>query len=87
MRKAVHECLTTQSVYFEIAREGVAPKAPRQNHANFKKSADNVVSGMRPSGGGAHVTALAGLLSAGHLCGCLTLDFTQRVFAQMKEIM
>lgn len=87
VRKVVHECLSTQSVYFEIAKEGVVPKALRQDHANFKKSADSVVSGMRPSGGRAHVTVLAGLLSAGHLCGCLTLDFTQRVFAQMKEIM
>lgn len=57
-----HGCLSTQWVYFEIAREGVAPEALHQNHANFQKSADNVVSGMRPSGGGAHVTALAGLL-------------------------
>lgn len=62
VRKAVHECLSTQWVYFEIAREGVVPKALRQNHANFKKSAANVVSGMRPSGGGGHVTVLADLL-------------------------
>lgn len=62
MRKAVHECLSTQWVYFEIAREGAVPKALRQNHANFKKSAANVVSGMRPSGGGGHVTVLADLL-------------------------
>lgn len=48
MREVVHECLSTQSVYFEIAREGVATRALRQNRASFKKSADNVVSGMRP---------------------------------------
>lgn len=82
----MHKCLSAELVCVEIVREGVAPKPLHVNHAAFQVCClwDEAERRQGPrdcvSGSPQH-------LSAGHLCGCLTLDFTQRVFAQMKEIM
>lgn len=62
-----HKCLSAEPVYVEIAREGSAPRGLHINHSNNKNSAHIVVSEMSASGGGAHVTASAALLSTSPL--------------------
>lgn len=82
----MHKCLSTQLVYVEIVREGVAPKPLHANHATFQVCClwDEAERRQGPCD---CVSRSPQHFSAGHLCGYLTLDFTQRVFAQMKEIM